>query len=116
MSQLFRALGDALTRMEEHPSLAEVAGSIARTERQAHRLFDELGRDFTHPSESRREFVTDARIGWAMQALSIPGLPQERVARLSGFRSVAALQHALSLRGAGTPGGYARRLAERWRG
>jgi transcriptional regulator GlxA family with amidase domain len=93
----------------------EVADALELTERQTHRHFQELGRSYAHPNHTWRDFIHDARIGWAMQLLSIPGMSVARVARLAGYGSTIALAHAFTRRGTDPPGTIARRLARRWR-
>jgi AraC-like DNA-binding protein len=113
--KLYAALGEVRRDMQAQPSLAELAERISTSERQVRRYFGELHRDFNLNIEGWRDFVSDARLGWAQQLLSIPDLPLARVAQLSGFGSQIALHHALSERGGTTPGQLARRLRERWR-
>ncbi len=114
VAPVFEAMGEALTRLDDFPSLGEVARSLNVGERQARRRFQELVRDFAQPYDGWRDFLSDARLGWVTQLLSVPGLTLSRVAELSGFRSPVALAHAFSLRGARPPGQMARELAARW--
>lgn len=116
--QLFAELGNALSRLDAQPSLGEIADTLAVTERQAHRRFKELEDAYGARHEGWRDFIGDARLGWATQLLSVPGLPLSRVAALAGYGSTIALSHAFALRARGgdasTPGVVARRLADRW--
>jgi AraC-like DNA-binding protein len=111
---VFRALGDALSRIDRSPSLTDVADALVLTERQTLRQFKELKQRYDHPNDGWRDFIQDARLGSAMQLLSIPGVPLAQVARLAGYGSPVALSHAFAQRGADTPGTIARRIAERW--
>ena len=108
-------LGEAASRIDRGSSLTTVAGALELSERQVHRRMRELERDYAHPNERWRDFVQDVRFGRALQLLSVSGATLEQVAKGSGYASASALSHAFALRGAGTPGSYARRLAERWR-
>lgn len=110
----YGALGDALARLDAQPTLTELAETLGVTERQAHRRLAELLRDYGVPFDGWRDFVNESRIEWTLQVLSVAGLSQERAARVSGFRSSTALHHALSLRGAATPGALAKVLRQRW--
>lgn len=109
------AMGRALSNLAAFPSLDEVADSLELGERQARRQMLETFRELDHPYDGWREFLSDARLGWVTQLLSIPGLSQARVAALAGFRSPVALAHAFSRRTDRTPGAMARELAHRWR-
>lgn len=108
------AMGAALGNLAAFPSLDEVADTLAVGERQARRQIGDAFRELAHPYDGWREFLSDARLGWVTQLLSIPGLSQARVAELAGFRSPVALAHAFSRRTALTPGAMARELAARW--
>lgn len=113
-ASLYGAMGDALERLHDFPSLGEIASSLQVGERQVRRDFEQLTRELGQPYEGWRDFLSDARLGWVTQLLSIPGLTQARVAELAGFRSPVALAHAFSLRGACTPGELASTLRGRW--
>jgi AraC-like DNA-binding protein len=112
--RIFAAIGEAISRLGERPSLSEVATHVELTERQTNRHFKELSEGYAHPNATWREFIHDARVGAATQFLAVPGIPIGRVAQLSGYGSSIALCHAFALRGAPSPGELARRLAERW--
>jgi AraC-like DNA-binding protein len=113
-AQLYAKLGDAISRLDVQPSLGELARSLSVTERQANRQLRELEDKYAHRSEGWREFIQDARLGWATQLLSVPDMTLAQVAALAGYRSDVALSHAFRLRGAGTPGSFARRMSDRW--
>jgi AraC-like DNA-binding protein len=114
-ARIYRALGVARNRLDRHPSIQELGESVGLSERQLRRGLTKLETDFGITSSGWREFLSDARLGWAQQLLSIPGLSMKRVAELTGFRSPVAFSHAFSARGGATPGAVARVLRERWR-
>ena len=114
-ARAYGALGHALSRLDLHPSLPELAGSLGLSERQMSRRLVEIGRRYGHPFLGWRDFIEEMRLEWAAHLLSVPNLPLEHVSRLAGYRSTVALCHAFSSRGADTPGRIARRLSERWR-
>lgn len=114
VARVFGAMGDAISRIDRQPSLAEIAEAAELSERQTHRHLKTLMRDYAYPNDSWRHYISDARIGAAMQMLSVSGLPLARVAKLAGYGSATALCHVFALKGAPTPREIARRLAERW--
>ena len=109
------ALDGALARLDLHPSLAEMAGALSLSERQAHRNLAALVRRYGITfGSSWRGLVSHARLEWLTQVLSVPALPLARVAQLTGYRSTEAVCHALALRGAPSPTALARQLKQRW--
>jgi AraC-like DNA-binding protein len=115
MLDCYAALGGALGQLDAQPTLTELASTLGLSERQAHRRVGHLFREYGLPFDGWRELIHESRLEWAVQALSVPGVTISEAARLSGYRSTIALHHALSLRGAPTPGVIARTLADRWR-
>jgi AraC-like DNA-binding protein len=113
-SRLYAALGEARAQLRKQPALPEIADTLELSERQVRRCLADLDRDFALNSNGWRDFVSDARLGYAQQLLSIPSMTIARAAELSGFRSQIALSHAFSLRAGITPGQVVRRLRERW--
>lgn len=111
---MYRAIGETRTLLPAHPSITELADALGVSERHVRRGFDELVAGYGLSSTSWRDLLSDMRLSWAHQLLSIPALPVRRVAALSGFRSSVALVHAFSTRGAGTPGQTARDHVQRW--
>lgn len=111
---LYAALGEQRSQLARHPSLLEVANRLGVSERQARRAFRDLAWELSLTSTGWRDFVSDARMGWAQQLLSIPQLRLADVAQLAGFRSSAALSHAFTMRGPTSPGTIARRLTQAW--
>jgi AraC-like DNA-binding protein len=114
MARLYAALGHALSNLNQHPSLPEMAEVMRASERHVNRQLAQLAQRYSHSFVGWRDFVHEMRLDWATQLLSIPGISHARIADLAGYRSVSALHHAYHQRGADTPGRIARRLAERW--
>jgi transcriptional regulator GlxA family with amidase domain len=114
LARTYSVLGEALSRLDAQPSFTEVACAVQSSERQLSRHMGELARSYGHPFQGWRDFVHEMRLEWATQLLSVPGVGLGRVASLAGYRSVVALCHAFSMRGAETPRTIARRLAEHW--
>lgn len=112
--ETYRVLGDALSRIHLHPSLDEVGRALAVSERQAHRRLSHLERRYAHHFSSWRAYLLDNRVEWTIQLLSNQRIPLKRVAELAGYRSAIAMNHALSSRGAPSPGALRKLLAQRW--
>jgi AraC-like DNA-binding protein len=115
MARLYAALGHALSSLDQYPSLPEVAHVMHASERNVHRQLAHLAKTYGHSFVGWRDFVSEMRLDWATQLLSIPRISTANVARLAGYRSAIALNHAYRTRGADTPAVIARRLAEHWR-
>jgi AraC-like DNA-binding protein len=113
--RLYRALGHTRESMQRQPSLSELADQLGLSERQVRRGLARLDGELGMAIHGWRDFLSDARLAWGQQLLSIPTLSMKQVAALSGFRSPVALSHAFSARSGGTPGDVARTLRERWR-
>ncbi len=62
-----------------------------------------------------RDYLSDTRMSWAQQLLSVPELPMSRAATLSGFRSPVAFSPTFKARSGMTLGEVARTLREHWR-
>ena len=114
LATAYGALGDALGRLDLYPNLPELAASLGVSDRQANRRLRDLARDYGHPFSGFRELLHEGRLEWAIQLLSIPQIPIRRAAQLAGYRSTAALHHALALSGAPTPAAIQRTHADRW--
>ena len=112
--RLYQSMGSVLSRIDEHPSLDDLAAAMNASPRQTRRWLAALTQSYAHPFSSWRDFIHEMRLDWATQLLSVPGLSLDRVAALAGYRSTAALHHAYSTRGAATPRAISRRLNERW--
>jgi AraC-like DNA-binding protein len=115
MARLYAALGHTLSSLDQYPSLPEVAGVMQASERHVHRQLAQLAKTYGHSFVGWRDFVNEMRLDWATQLLSIPRISTATVAKLAGYRSATALNHAYRARGADTPAVIARRLAEHWR-
>ena len=85
-----------------------VIGALAASD------LDELSTRFVLNVDGWRSFVSDQRMHCAQIFLSAPNVALRDVARLSGFRSQTALNHALAQRAGTTPALLARMLRERW--
>ncbi len=103
-------LGKAFSRLETSPCLTELAAELGVSERQANRY---AARCAPHAA-SFRDLMHDARVEAAIQALSLPRIPLERVAALSGYRSAVALCHAFARSGLPSPAQLSTMLRERW--
>jgi AraC-like DNA-binding protein len=110
----YRALGGVLSRLEDHPSLDEVARALAISERQTNRRLGELEQRYGHQFSSWRAYLQENRVEWTVQLLSSSRIPLSEVARLAGYRSTAAMHHALARRGVASPGAMRKLLRARW--
>jgi AraC-like DNA-binding protein len=114
MARLYAALGRTLSNLDQYPSLPEVADVMQASERHVHRQLSHLAKTYSHSFVGWRDFVSEMRLDWATQLLSIPKISTATVAKLAGYRSPVALNHAYRTRGADTPATIARRLADHW--
>jgi AraC-like DNA-binding protein len=113
--QLYRAFGTTRSQLDQNPSMSDLSEELGLSERHLRRGFALLESEFAMTTAGWRDYLSDSRMSWAQQLLSVPELPMSRVAALSGFRSPVAFSHALKARSGTTPGDVARTLRERWR-
>ncbi len=114
LQELYRALGKAKELIDAHVSITDVAEELRLSERHVRRALDELSTRFVLNVDGWRSFVSDQRMHCAQIFLSAPNVALRDVARLSGFRSQTALNHALAQRAGTTPALLARMLRQRW--
>jgi len=113
--RLYRAFGTTRSQLERHPSMRELSEELGMSDRHLRRGFALLETEFGMTTPGWRDYLSDTRMSWAQQLLSVPELPMSRVATLSGFRSPVAFAHAFKARSGMTPGDVARTLREHWR-
>jgi AraC-like DNA-binding protein len=103
------AVASSLSRLDALPVIEEVEGALAMSSRTLNRRLGAIADEYALSWEHWRSAVHLTRVLSALRLLAAPGATTERVARLAGFRSAAALCHTFAAAGLPSPGELARR-------
>jgi AraC-like DNA-binding protein len=106
--RLATALGEAMSRLREHPDLEDVSAELGWNHRLVHRRVALMVERYGIPWDGWRAMIRSFRLTTALRLLSAPGATTERVAQLTGFRSPSALCHTFDKAGLPSPGRFVR--------
>ena len=108
--RLAHVLSNAMTRLDQNPTLTDLANRMGLGERQTNRRMQALLETYYASHASWASYVAASRIGAAITISSHPDANLETIAKLAGYRRTTSLCHAFADAGLRSPAAVGKAL------